>query len=79
MTDMLVKLYDLPMPSREAALAERYTAANADGFEIDVVRRAVKDGDLHPLRVSQHEADFWAVQIPQGTTLLDGATSNKLW
>jgi hypothetical protein len=49
-----------------------YTAVNADGFEIDVVRRAAKDGDPHPLRVSQHEEDFWAVQISTGSTLLDG-------
>jgi hypothetical protein len=49
-----------------------YTAVNADGFEIDVVRRAAKDGDPHPLRVSKHEEDFWAVQISTGSTLLDG-------
>ena len=49
-----------------------YTAVNADGFEIDVVRRAAKDGDLHPLRVSRHDEDFWAVQISTGSTLLDG-------
>ena len=63
-----------------------YTAVNADGFEIDVVRRAAKDGDLHPLRVSQHDEDFWAVQISTGSTLLDGghfeqavaATSGKM-
>ena len=49
-----------------------YTAVNADGFEIDVVRRAAKGGDLHPLRVSQHDEDFWAAQISTGSTLLDG-------
>ena len=49
-----------------------YTAVNADGFEIDVVRRTAKDGDPHPLRVSQHDEDFWAVQISTGSTLLDG-------
>jgi hypothetical protein len=51
---------------------QRYTAVNADGFEIDVVRRAVKDGDPHPLRVSKYEEDFWAVQISTGNSLLDG-------
>ena len=49
-----------------------YTAVNADGFEIDVVRRTAKDGDLHPLRVSRHDEDFWAAQISTGSTLLDG-------
>jgi hypothetical protein len=51
---------------------QRYTAVNADGFEIDVVRRAAKDGDPHPLRVSKYEEDFWAVQISTGSNLLDG-------
>ena len=49
-----------------------YTAVNADGFEIDVARRAAKDGDPHPLRVSKYEEDFWAVQISTGSNLLDG-------
>ena len=49
-----------------------YTAVNADGFEIDVVRRAAKDGDLHPLQVTRHDEDFWAAQISTGSTLLDG-------
>jgi hypothetical protein len=49
-----------------------YTAVNAQGFEIDVVRHAAKDGDPHPLRVSKHEEDFWAVQISTGSSLLDG-------
>lgn len=49
-----------------------YTAVNADGFEIDVVRRTAKDGDPHPLRVSKYEEDFWAVQISTGSNLLDG-------
>ena len=51
---------------------QRYTAVNADGFEIDVVRRSAKDGDPHPLRVSKYEEDFWAVQISTGSALLDG-------
>ena len=49
-----------------------YTAVNADGFEIDVVRRTAKDGYLHPLRLSRHDEDFWAVQISTGSALLDG-------
>ncbi len=51
---------------------QKYTAVNADGFEIDVVRRAAKDTDPHPLRLSAHEDDFWAVQISTGSKLLDG-------
>ena len=49
-----------------------YTAVNSEGFEIDIVRRAAKGADPHPLRVSKYEEDFWAVQIPTGSNLLDG-------
>jgi hypothetical protein len=49
-----------------------YTAVNSEGFEIDIVRRAAKSADPHPLRVSKYEEDFWAVQIPTGSDLLDG-------
>ena len=44
-----------------------YTAVNDKGFEIDVVRRMAKDtDDPHPLRLSDDEDDFWAVQISLG-------------
>jgi hypothetical protein len=56
----------------ELRLDQPYTAVNADGFEIDVVRREVKGADPHPLKVSKHEEDFWAVQISTGSSLLDG-------
>lgn len=47
-----------------------YTAVNDKGFEVDVVRRMAGDTDPHPLRLSDHEDDFWAVQIPTGDQLL---------
>jgi hypothetical protein len=48
-----------------------YTAVNDKGFEVDVVRRMVKDTeDPHPLRLSDDEDDFWAVQISMGSKLL---------
>lgn len=53
---------------------QKYTAVNASGFEIDVVRRPAHSRagtDPHPLRVSKFEEDFWAVQIPSGQALLD--------
>lgn len=52
-----------------------YTAVNATGFEIDVVRReatGTAGADPHPLRLSDHEEDFWAVQVTTGQRLLDG-------
>ena len=42
------------------------TAVNDAGFEIDVIRRMQADGDPHPLRLSDDENDFWAVQADQG-------------
>lgn len=42
------------------------TAVNDAGFEIDVIRRSVTSGDPHPLRMSDDEDDFWAVQADQG-------------
>lgn len=55
---------------------QKYTAVNAAGFEIDVIRRVAKsaagDRDPHPLRVSAFEDDFWAVQVASGQALLDG-------
>lgn len=53
---------------------QKYTAVNAAGFEIDVIRRSVQSSagtDPHPLRVSKFEGDFWAVQVPSGQALLD--------
>lgn len=49
---------------------QRYTAINDKGFEVDVVRRMAADIDPHPLRMSDVEDDFWAVQISQGSKLL---------
>jgi hypothetical protein len=54
---------------------QKYTAVNASGFEIDVIRRSAQssaDVDPHPLKVTAFEDDFWAVQIPSGQALLDG-------
>ena len=54
---------------------QKYTAVNASGFEIDVIRRSANSSagtDSHPLRVSDFEDDFWAVQISSGQALLDG-------
>ncbi|WP_114969141.1 GSU2403 family nucleotidyltransferase fold protein [Rhodoferax ferrireducens] len=54
---------------------QKYTAVNAAGFEIDVIRRTAQSAagtDPHPLRVSQFEEDFWAVQVPSGQAMLDG-------
>lgn len=45
------------------------TAANDAGFEVDVIRRVAVESDPHPLRMSDDENDFWAVQVSQGQAL----------
>jgi hypothetical protein len=48
------------------------TAVNNQGFEVDVIRREALDGDPHPLRLTDHEDEFYAVQAKRAGVLLDG-------
>lgn len=60
---------------------QKYTAVNAAGFEIDVIRRAAQGSgsdDPHPLRVSAFEDDFWAVQVSSGQALLGGGRFTQM-
>lgn len=50
--------------------AQKYTAVNKDGFEVDIIRREPVDGDPHPLRLSADEDDFWVAQAPNAKLLL---------
>jgi len=56
-------------PSFEVVEEQLCTARNQDGFEVDIIRRAAKDADPHPLRMSDDEDDFWAVQVSMGEKL----------
>ena len=46
-----------------------YTAVNASGFEVDVIRRTAQNRDPHPLQVTSAERDFWAVQVGNGAQM----------
>lgn len=46
------------------------TAVNAQGFEVDVIRRDAKGEDPHPLRMSHKDDDLWAVQVSSGSRML---------
>lgn len=59
-------------PTFEIRLDQKYTAVNSKGFEVDIIRREAKDGDPHPLRLSDAEDDFYAVQARKAGVLLDG-------
>lgn len=49
-----------------------YTAVNNQGFEVDVIRIEAKDGDPNPMRLTDHEVEFYAVQAKRAGILLDG-------
>ena len=51
--------------------AQKYTAVNQDGFEVDIIRRMKQADDPHPLRMSDDEDDFWVAQAPRAQELLD--------
>jgi hypothetical protein len=57
------------------------TAVNADGFEVDIVRRTKKATDKHPMRMTERphagdpdgeDEEFYAVQISSGEQLVYG-------
>jgi hypothetical protein len=49
---------------------QKYTATNSRGFEVDIIRREVKENDPHPIRLSDAEDDFWVVQARNADVLL---------
>jgi hypothetical protein len=56
-------------PSFEVVVEQHYTARNNDGFEVDIIRRNAGTIDPHPMRMSDEEDDFWAVQVSMGEKL----------
>lgn len=60
-------------PSFEIRDDQAYTAANSKGFEVDIIRREAVDGDPHPLKMTDDEADFWVVQAKRAGVLLSTA------
>jgi hypothetical protein len=51
---------------------QKYTAVNSKGFEVDIIRREPKDGDPHPLRLTDEDDEFYAVPARNAGLLLDG-------
>ena len=49
---------------------QKQTAINDAGFEVDVIRRAAKDRDPHPFRMSADENDLWAEQVEGADKML---------
>lgn len=54
------------------------TAVNADGYEVDLIRRMAGDADPHPLRMSEAEEDMWPVQVSSGDFMLGAGPFSQL-
>lgn len=52
---------------------DNYTAVNAKGYEVDLIRRFPpnsEDGNEHPVQMTDDEDDLWAVRAPMGAKLV---------
>lgn len=67
----LLKKVDASFELREDQLC---TAVNDQGFEVDIIRREAGELDPHPLRLTDTEGDFWAVQAKNAGVLLSSPT-----
>ena len=57
---------------------QKYTAVNADGYEVDIIRRETQEEDPHPIRLSESEDDFWVVQARRAVDLQNAPTFNEI-
>ena len=57
---------------------QKYTAINKDGFEVDIIRRMAKEGDPHPIRLSDAEEDFWGVQAERADELVNAPEFSEI-
>ena len=58
--------------------AQKYTAVNKSGFEVDIICRQAVEGDPHPIRLSDDEDDFWAAQAINAHVLLDSPSFSSV-
>lgn len=57
---------------------QKYTAINKDGFEVDIIRRIAKEGDPHPIRLSDSVDDFWVVQAKRADELMNASEFSEV-
>ena len=57
--------------SFEVLPAQKYTAMNGDGFEVDILRRPRAESDPHPVQLTSHEDDFWVVEAENAGALVN--------
>jgi len=69
----MLKLIQKVDPSFRLREDQKQTAVNSRGFEVDIIRREPKDGDPHPMRLTDDEGDeFYVVPARNAGILLDG-------
>ncbi len=56
---------------------QRYTAVNNKGFEVDIIRPLAAEDD-RPMRMTEDEADFWAVYARRADVLLNAPEFSSL-
>lgn len=74
----LIDVFRRADPSFRVVRDRLQTAVNDSGFEIDIIRRRAAGRDPHPLRMSDDEDDFWAVQVDQGDKIASGRKFEQL-
>lgn len=57
---------------------DKSKAINSNGFEVDVIRREAHEGDPNPLKVTEHDDDFYAVQAKRAGVLLNGPRFSQM-
>lgn len=68
----LIRVFQKADPTFRVMRSQLQTAVNDAGFEIDIIRRKAAADDPHPMRMSDEEDDFWAVQVEQGEKIASG-------
>lgn len=57
---------------------DKSKAINNEAFEVDVIRREAHEGDPNPLRVTEHDDDFYAIQARRAGVLLSGPKFSQM-
>jgi hypothetical protein len=82
----MVRMIKAIDPSFEVMAHQPYSVVNKDGFMVDIILRERRDGEPHPIRMSDDEEDLWPVEAQRANVLQDSrpframvvATSGKM-
>ena len=68
----ILKILQREDPTFRIRAGQKHTAVNSNGFEVDIIRREPREGDPHPLRLTDDDDEFYAVPAKNAGILLDG-------